>query len=143
MWNKFKSWLIVKLGAYSGDDGRMLQASAYDNGRCDGYEDGFRHGCATGKAECKVQWRPLPLPFTPEQLGGREYGSFITPIGFGTVFGECNVPAPGPNGYEMHARYLHRIALDNPHDMLCHIAGKFDNPADSEELVPVLIVVLR
>ena len=143
MWNKFKSWLIVKLGGLTLQDATRRAHMHGNNEWRRGYGEGLNNGYATGKAECKVQWRPLPLPFTPEQLGGREYGSFITPIGFGTVFGECNVPAPGPNGYEMHARYLHRIALDSPHDMLCHIAGKFDNPADSEELVPVLIVVLR
>lgn len=104
---------------------------------------GWMNGFEEGKRMAKVQWGVLPLPFTPEQLHGVAYGTFVTPHGFATRFGECNVPAPGPNGYEQRAYYVGKDMLYLTGDLLCQDIKKFDKPWDSDELVPVIVTVLR
>ena len=97
-----------------------------------------------GKAQAKVHWRAIPLPFTAEELAGGSYGDFITPAGFATVLGECSVPAPGPHGYEQRAYYVSKTPLlGMGSDLVCHNPAKFDAPTDSDELVPVIVTVLR
>jgi hypothetical protein len=98
-----------------------------------------------GVAMSRIKFSILPLPFTESQLLGREYGDFITPHGFAGTFGECNVPAPGPHGYEQRAYYVGRDDLNKGDaiDLVCHRAIKFANPADSDKLVPVIVTVLR
>ena len=79
-------------------------------------------------------------------VGWRFYGDFITPAGFGTEFGECNIPAPGLHGYEQRAYYIGKEDADNGKLMtlICHNAGKFDKPWDAiDTLVPVIVTVLR
>lgn len=97
-----------------------------------------------GTEAAKVHWRVIPLPFTVEQLAGASYGEFITPAGFATQFGECNVPAPGPHGYEQRAYYIDRAELNGgAMDMVVHKGDKFADAANSDELVPVIVTVLR
>lgn len=104
----------------------------------------FDLGVEFGRTQAKVHWRVIPLPFTEEQLAGASYGEFITPVGFSTAFGECNIPAPGPHGYEQRAYYVGKDALYNrTNDLLCHYPSKFASPMDSDALVPVIVTVLR
>lgn len=104
----------------------------------------FDQGYEQGKRQAKIEFAVLPLPFTHDQLLGREYGTFITPAGFGTAFGECNIPAPSPHGYEQRAYYCGKDALNNGDtDLRCHGFAKFDNPADNDTLVPVIVTLLR
>lgn len=107
---------------------------------------GMKCGEAEGRQQAKLKFAVLPLPFTAEEVQGRMYGEFITPAGFGTSFGECNIPAPGPHGYEQRAYYVGKHALDSAssgYDLLCHSITKFSDPANSESLVPVIVTVLR
>lgn len=104
----------------------------------------FDLGFKAGKAQSKIHMRVIPLPFTPEQLTGTNYGEFITPVGWACdAFGECNVPAPSVHGYEQRAYYVSREQLQYGGDLVCNSAHKFQNPADSPELVPVIVTVLR
>lgn len=103
----------------------------------------WTNGFNQGKSMAKMQWGIIPMPFTAEQLRGVAYGTFITPVGFGTRFGECNVPAPGANGYEQRAYYVSKDMLYLTGDLLCQDIKKFDKPWDSDELVPVIVTVLR
>lgn len=103
----------------------------------------WTNGFNDGKRMAKVQWGVFPMPFTADQLRGVAYGTFITPVGFATRFGECNVPAPGPNGYEQRAYYVAKDHLYLTGDLLCQDATKFDKPWDSDELIPVIVTVLR
>ena len=98
-----------------------------------------------GRSEAKVHWRVIPLPFTDAELAGASYGDFITPAGFACgVLGECSVPAPGPHGYEQRAYYVSKTPLlGMGSDLVCHNPAKFDAPIDSDELVPVIVTVLR
>lgn len=132
MWNKIKLALITWLGGFTRD--QFLQAA----------NDQFVLGLANGKAQCKVKFALLPQPFTPEQLAGMEYGSFITPAGFaGETFGECSVPAPSAHGYEQRAMYVAKNELTNSYRMHCMPAHVFTDPGNSESLVPVIVTVLR
>ena len=136
--DRFRNWLLEKLGGVDGNAHQLALADYAAAGEEQGYLRGIR--------ECKIEWRLLPAPFTADQLQGKEYGSFITPVGFGTAFGECNVPAPGPFGYEQRAYYVIRNELNLPqsaNDLRCHFPKKFGNPADSDQLVPVIVTVLR
>lgn len=112
-----------------------------------GFTEGYRGGHAIGERKAKLKFAVLPLPFTESQLLGREYGEFITPINFGIdAFGECNIPAPGPHGYEQRAYYVGKSDLENrPNgtDLRCHHASKFADPQNSDQLVPVILTVLR
>ena len=119
-----------------------LMKTQFDTGVQFGYTQGFHKG----KDQAKIHFAVLPMPFTAEEMAGRMYGEFITPAGFGCVFGECNVPAPGEHGYEQSAYYVSKDSLVNSvktSDLICHRAEKFENPADSHELVPVIVTVLR
>lgn len=110
------------------------------------FELGQLAGVAEGERRAKIKFAVLPLPFTDDQLRGRDYGEFITPAGFGVSFGECNIPAPGPHGYEQRAYYVQRDRLvlsPNAYDLMCHHVRKFEDPANSRELVPVIVTVLR
>jgi len=96
-----------------------------------------------GVSQAKIKFAILPLPLTAGELEGRAYGSFITPPGFG--FPECSVPAPGPHGYEQRAYYVSRDALDrdNALTLACHAGRVFNDPANNDKLVPVIVTVLR
>ena len=131
---EFKNWLIRKLGGVS-ENKALLDAS-----------DAWHRGFHDGTRQVKLQFAVLPLPFTDSQLLGREYGDFITPAGFGGHFGECTIPAPGQHGYEQRAYYVSRDQLNASQkevDLVCYRPLKFDNPADSDKLVPVIVTVLR
>lgn len=111
------------------------------------YQLGELAGMVEGRKQAPTRFGVIALPFTDAQLAGHEYGDFITPNNsFSAVFGECNIPAPGPHGYEQRAYYVTRDDLNaSPHvnDLVCQHAVKFNNPADSYELVPVIVTVLR
>lgn len=116
--------------AYQADQAEFSRAIAYDK----------------GKAEAKVHWRVIPLPFTADELAGGSYGDFITPAGFATVLGECSVPAPSKHGYEQRAYYVGKAHLDMDvadSDLHCHSYVKFSEPGSADALVPVLVTVLR
>ena len=135
--NKFQRFIL-----------KLIRLPAYVFGVDDMHNQftiGRQFGYTQGKLQAKTNFAVLPLPFTESQLLGREYGSFITPHGFATVFGECNVPAPGPNGYEQRAYYCSREQLNmgDKTDPVCHRPLRFDNPANSDALVPVILTVLR
>lgn len=100
---------------------------------------------ARGQKASRTAFAILPMPFTEEQVQGRAYGEFITPAGFASCFGECTVPAPGPHGYEQRAYYVSRddVNKGDSIDLVCHRPGKFDKPADSDKLIPVIVTVLR
>lgn len=112
-------------------------------------EEGAKAGFAGGFNAAKNKYNrvrlvPLPLPFSPEQLAGQEYGSFITPSNFGVdEFGECNVAAPSQHGFAQYAMYVNKPQLNHGGDIVCMRAEKFSAPWDSEELVPVIVTVLR
>jgi hypothetical protein len=138
LWDRIRELLLEKLGGVDGDVHQQALVDYSAAAEAQGYQRGIR--------ECKIEWRMLPAPFTADQLQGKEYGSFITPVGFAAAFGECNVPAPGPFGYEQRAYYVIRNELNLPqsaNDLRCHFPKKFDNPADSDQLVPVIVTVLR
>lgn len=111
----------------------------------EGAAAGHRHGFAQAKNKYnRVRVVPLPLPFSPEQLAGQEYGSFITPANFGVnEFGECNVAAPSQHGFTQLPFYVNKAQLNHGGDVVCQRADKFSAPWDSEELVPVIVTVLR
>ena len=94
----------------------------------------------------KLKFAVMPLPFTREQLAGASYGEFITPAGFATEFGECNIPAPGAHGYEQRAFYVSKEDAEkgNLMTLICHSPKKFNEPWDPPDtLVPVIVTVLR
>ena len=136
---RLREWLLQKLCAVDVDFHRQTVA--------DDRADSFNEGVAFGERKAKVKFAVLPLPFTESQLLGREYGEFITPINFGIdTFGECNIPAPGPHGYEQRAYFVYKDDLENrPNatDLRCHSAAKFEDPSNSDQLVPVILTVLR
>ena len=107
----------------------------------------YRKGVRDGMLKSPVRMSILPLPFTEAQLAGREYGEFITPAGFiGSVFGDGSVPAPSKFGYEQRAYYVNRADLKasiRTSDLVCHRPDKFDDAGNSNELVPVIVTVLR
>jgi hypothetical protein len=111
------------------------------------FELGEEYGIVQGRKQVPTRFGVIALPFTDAQLAGHEYGDFITPNnGFSAVFGEQNIPAPGQHGYEQRAYYVERVKLDlspNAHDLLCQTPRKFNDPANSYELVPVIVTVLR
>lgn len=122
-----RNWIIIKLG------GMPMAAHARIVG-CT-----REHAYATGKQQAKIEFAVLPLPFTPEQLQGREYGTFITPAGFACTFGECNVPAPGQYGYEQRAGYIRKNDFAGaPYLLHPHVADE-----DREHFIPVIVTVLR
>lgn len=108
---------------------------------------GHAAGVQDGRKMTVTKFGVLPLPLTEAQLRGMERGEFITVGGdFSVMFGECTIPAPGQHGYEQRGYYVSREALfdsPNTHDLHCHAKHKFTNPADSDELVPVIVTVLR
>jgi len=131
---RIKNYLIHLLGGFTAAEIAARQSA------------GFNRGREIGAANAKIHYRVLPLPFTAEQLRGGSYGEFITPVGFATPFGECNIPAPGQHGYEQRAYYVDKAALNSitvTGDLLCQHANKFADPANSEHLVPVIVTVLR
>lgn len=131
---KLKDWIVRKCGGYTSQQ------------LIDGCSTQFKIGHMAGEARCKISFAVLPLPFTEDQLHGRACGTFITPVGFASKFGECNVPAPGAYGYEQRAYYVgkDKLALQQDEtDLLCHRIGKFDDAANSDALVPVIVTILR
>jgi hypothetical protein len=134
-----KSIICNLIGVVPLDECEERCALATDSGFASGYNRGF----AMGKEEAKLKFAVLPLPFTAEELSGRFYGEFITPAGFGTEFGESNIPAPGPHGYNQRAYYVSRDQLLSDTDLMCHRPDKFEAPWDSSKLVPVIVTVLR
>lgn len=138
---RIRLWLLAKLGGISkeqSDDNEHAQ-----------FAEGVLHGVTEGEKRARIHFAVLPLPFTPDQLKGREYGDFITPIGYATQFGECNIPAPSSHGYEQRAYYVERQALDgrpSEVDLRCHGLAKFGHEplANADcQLVPVIVTVLR
>jgi hypothetical protein len=135
-----KSIICNLIGVVPLDECEKQIALSFDSGRATGYNVGYH----AGKMEAKLKFAVLPLPFTAEELGGRYYGEFITPAGFATEFGECTIPAPGVHGYEHRAFYVSRDQLESRNsDLTCHRHDKFEAPADSSKLVPVIVTVLR
>lgn len=140
--NRLQAFIVrlfkIELGFTAGD---IADASAK------GFAAGREHGAAEARANQVTRFAVLPLPFTEAQLRGVEYGDFITACGeFAVKFGECNIPAPGPHGYEQRAYYVSKYDLEHrPADMdlRCHGAAKFHEPENSPELVPVIVTVLR
>lgn len=132
-WQRVRNWLIVKLGGVTPQEWK----ASMDRTWRVGYDDGL--------AQAKTHFKLLPMPFTDDQLAGREYGMFITPAGFASSFGESTIPAPGQHGYEMRAYYVHKDDLrdGDATGVLCRHPRVFANPSDSEYLVPVLLTVLR
>jgi hypothetical protein len=150
MWERFRQWLLDKLRAVDTDDHTAavvaIGSANFNAGYATGKTDGYKAGLAEGETHAKLKFALLPLPFSTAQMEGRYYGEFITPAGFATQFGECNIPAPGPNGYEQRAYYVSKTELDyrpSETDLRCHAPNKFDHPWDSERLVPVIVTVLR
>ena len=142
--SKFQQAVLRFIGINLGDE--IYSADQYNLRARAAFDDGEMFGFTNGQSQAKVKFAVLPLPFTESQLKGREYGTFITPNGFGTAFGECNIPAPSQYGYEHRAYYVESDKLDlspNSHDLVCHHARKFKNPAGSNKLVPVIVTVLR
>lgn len=144
---RIKLWLIPLLGGITGDNHLDLLRDAEERS----YNSGYRNGELSGELRAKIKFAVLPLPFTQDQLRGREYGEFITPAGFGVKFGECMIPAPGEHGYEQRAYYVAREDLDgrpSEVDLRCHGVAKFGSPSDpmfnsDGQLVPVIVTVLR
>jgi len=132
-----RNWLIHLLGGFTK---QQLGEAARDQ-----FQLGEGMGILMGRKDCKVAWKILPLPFSDAQLAGVEYGTFVTPVGFGTEFGECNIPAPSPNGYEQRAFFISKKDADRAEgdDVICHRSDKFEDPINSDALVPVILTVLR
>lgn len=104
----------------------------------------WNSGYTQGAAQAKIKFAIFPMPFDAETLRGVHYGTFITPVGFGAAFGECNIPAPNGNGYEQRAYYVAKNDLyKTGGDLHCQAITKFDKPEESTELVPVIVTVLR
>lgn len=142
MFTRFCNFLITLLGGITEDKHMQAMCEVAKHQ----FDLGELAGVAAGEKRAKIKFAVLPLPFTESQLLGREYGEFVTPVGFATPFGECNIPAPGPHGYEQRAYYVGKHSLDVPaatNDLTCHAAHKFHNPAESDALVPVIVTVLR
>lgn len=73
---------------------------------------------------------------------GKRYGEFISVLGFPPD----TIPSPGEHGYERRAYYVSREQLFGENtavDPICHRASKFVEPETSEELVPVILTILR
>lgn len=124
-----RAWLITKLGGYTSD----FHIAAMHTAAFAAYEK--------GKRQARIQFAvwPLQLPFTPDQLAGKEYGTFITPAGFAHTFGECNVPAPGPFGYAQWAGYVPKQAdMGDGFRVTAAVAED-----DRDRYVPVIVTVLR
>ena len=119
----------------------QMRMNLIEEGAATGFAGGFN---AAKNKYNRVRLVPLPLPFSPEQLAGQEYGSFITPANFGVdEFGECNVAAPSQHGFVQLPFYVNKAQLNHGGDIVCQRADKFSAPWDSEELVPVIVTVLR
>lgn len=101
-------------------------------------QDAYTYGLENGRRQSPTTYSILPLPFTSEQLLGREYGTFISPHGFGLEDGMA--PAPGPHGYEQRFYYADRASLNagQSASLLCE-----PNPIQSDDMVPVIVTVLR
>jgi hypothetical protein len=126
-----RNWLIKMLDGATKDQviehGRQMHAL--------GMDQGVKHG----KTQARTEFAILPLPFTADQLAGKEYGTFITPAGFAHTFGECNIPAPGQYGYEQRAGYIRKTDIAaGPFVVLADVAEE-----DREYFVPVIVTVLR
>ena len=135
-----KAFLLSLINAVPVEYMEEQSALAHDSGKATGYNQGYH----AGKLEAKLKFAVLPLPFTAAELAGRYYGEFITPAGFGTEFGESTIPAPGPHGYEQRGYYVSRDQLEmGGMELTCHRHDKFEAPADSSKLVPVIVTVLR
>lgn len=139
---KFKLFLArlfgINLGFTAGD---LATAGAEQ------FDLGHKAGVVDGRKQAVTRFAVLPLPFTEEQLRGALYGASISAQGtFAVVFGEEAIPACGPHGYEQRGYYVSRQALNNsPNDtdLHCHNKNKFADPANAEDLVPVIVTVLR
>lgn len=143
---RLRDWLLEKLGGIDAEVAAMECAREGEAQFALGHYAGVDLGFTKGTKQCKVAFAVLPLPFTEDQLRGREYGDFITPVGFAAdVFGECSIAAPSAHGYQQMAAYVDREELANwPHgDVTVHRPIKFTDPIDSSELVPVILTVLR
>lgn len=141
--NKIRDAIIVALGGMTLQQFyAQIRAAAAEQ-----FDLGERFGINKGKLLAKTNLRVLPLPFTEEQLQGAEYGSFITPAGFASAFGESMIPAPGPHGYEQRCLYVSKTELNvHDFDLTCMTATKFgghDKASLSDQLVPVIVTVLR
>ena len=132
----FKAWVARNI---CGLPDQLFDSTDIENFHAASEYEGYTRGIK----EARIKWAVFPMPFTREQLNGVHYGEFVTPIGFGTRFGECTIPAPGPHGYEQRAYYVNKEALDGSGDLTCHHSAKFTNPSDSDQLVPVIVTVLR
>lgn len=138
MFARIIDWLIVSLGGWTHQAVQTHTEKAVSDAYNTGYDD--------GRKKAVTRFAVLPLPFTEDQLRGAQHGEFITPGGnFAAVFGECNIPAPSQHGYEQIARYVNKSDLSpSLGDIVCHHGDKFGAyPWDSENLVPVIITVLR
>lgn len=146
---RIRLWLLAKLGGVSCEHLADEVVEASESSYALGHTAGHASGLHEGERRARVHFAVLPLPFTPDQLKGREYGDFITPIGYATQFGEYNIPAPGSHGYEQRAYYVDRQALDGRSsevDLRCHGLAKFGHEPLSNpdtQLVPVIVTVLR
>lgn len=146
---RLRHFLIGLLGGSTSIEMRAMTDNLVNTYTKLGERNGYALGLAEGEKRARLIFATLPLPFTAEQLAGRQYGEFITPIGFGTAFGECNIPAPSEFGYEQRAYYINRADLEGRPaevDLRCHGTAKFgaeplSNP--DTQLVPVLVTVLR
>lgn len=143
--SRIYAWLIAKCGGHTAAQvGALVTQAGVEQ-----FDLGYKAGEVKGESRAKLLFHPLPMPFTAEQLSGREYGQFITPVGFGNLFGECNIPAPSPHGYEQRAYYVARDDLDvraSAVDLRCHGIDKFGKDVLSggeSNLVPVIVTVLR
>lgn len=141
--NKIRTYLINLLG---GKDMAQVTDLVTKAGM-EQHDIGLMMGKHEGRREARLHFAVLPLPFTPEQLLGREYGDFITPHKFGVdTYGECNIPAPSQHGYEQRAYYVSKESLDGDYrnrDLHCHAGHKFVEPSTAPQLVPVIVTVLR
>lgn len=143
MFKTLRLFIIGLLGAVDeADHLKFLGSTASSQ-----FDLGYQTGVHDGRKMTVTKFGVLPLPLTEAQLRGVERGEFITVGGeFSIMFGECAIPAPGQHGYEQRGYYVSRVALfdsANTHDLHCHAKHKFANPADSDELVPVIVTVLR
>lgn len=131
MKDRFKKWLANLLGFYTAtefdDFGNVRYIAGYD----------------TGRMSARTQYSVLPLPFTSQQLSGADYGTFVSPAGFGLKDGIC--PAPGTHGYEQRFYYANRKALNESTltPLVLVSSQLYTNPEDDTELVPVILTVLR
>lgn len=146
--DRLRHWLIEQLGGYTSIAHDAIVQNHMTQFRVD-YNDAWYQGVSEGERRARLRFAYLPMPFTAEQLAGRQYGEFITPVGFGIAFGESNIPAPSEFGYEQRAYYVNRSDLEGrpaEADLRCHGIAKFGpeplaNP--DTPLVPVLVTVLR